>query len=132
MGNASSHSAAGLGGGMLGASILALLVAHFHMDPAIASAWITVVAGIIGGPLLAYVSVKSKSDPALAAALAALNAAGDAPPTVEATPQQTVVTNPPPAAQPLAVPPPVAPPPTGPAADPASQMAHGAIDAPVS
>lgn len=136
MGNATSHSAAGVGGGILGASLLAILVAHFHMDPALASAWISVVAGVLIAPVLAYLGVRSKTDPALAAALAALNASssGD-PPTVQATPSQTVVTNPPPA--PPAVPPAsaVVAPLTGLAADPsigAAMMPHGAIDAPAS
>ena len=56
MNNLPSHTASFLGGGTLGAAILAIMTAQFHMDAALASAWLIV------GAALAYAFVPYVSD----------------------------------------------------------------------
>jgi len=100
MGNTSSHTASFLGGTGLAAAILGILTQQFHIDGGLAGNWLIVVSAFVGAPLLAYLSIKAKNDPALAAALAAMNsmaAANGHGTTVEATPTTTTVTNPVPA-----------------------------------
>lgn len=73
MGNISSHTASFLGGGTLFAAVLGILATQFHMDAGLATDWLIVGGAVLGGPVMAYLSVKAKDDPALAAALAAIS-----------------------------------------------------------
>lgn len=134
MNSVSTHTASFLGGSTLGAALLTILSGGFHMDPGQASAWVVIASAIFGGPVLAYLAVKAKGDPALAAALNAITAIaaqqqanGHTPgqPEVEATVTATAnapaaatvtATVPPPPSPPTVVPPVVSPPlvtPTG-------------------
>lgn len=72
MGNISSHTASFLGGGTLFAAVLGILATQFHMDAGLATDWLIVTGAVLGGPVMAYLSVKAKDDPALAAALGAI------------------------------------------------------------
>lgn len=74
MGNTVTHGASVLGGSSAGAALLTILTVQFHMDPGLAGAWIIFLGGVIAGPLIAWLSVRSKGDPALAAALDAITA----------------------------------------------------------
>lgn len=105
MGNVSTHTIAGVGGTALGAAIITILTVQFHMDAALASAWLLVLGVVVVSPVLAYLGIKAKADPALAAALDAITAAskqstdeGGPPATVETKvvapvvpPQQTAI-----------------------------------------
>lgn len=108
--NIGSHTASFLGGSMLATAMLGILTGQFHVNSELASDWLIVTAAILGGPVLAYLSVKAQSDPALAAALAALNALQpngqqQGVTTVSAAPHTTVVTT-----EPAPTPPPPPPP----------------------
>lgn len=97
MGNVSSHTASFIGGGVLAGSVIGILTAQFHIDAELATDWLIVIAAIFGGPVMAYLSVKAQTDPALAAALAALNAmanTGQTNGTVSTGGHQTVITTP--------------------------------------
>jgi hypothetical protein len=74
MGNISSHTASFLGGGTLFSAVLGILATQFHMDAGLATDWLIVAGAVMGGPVMAYLSVKAKDDPALAAALATISA----------------------------------------------------------
>ena len=74
MGNVSTHTGAFLGGSTLGAAVLGIMVSQFHMEPGLATNWLVVVSALVGGPVLAYLAVKAKGDPALSAALNAIAA----------------------------------------------------------
>lgn len=95
--NIGSHTASFLGGSMLATAMLGILTGQFHVNSELASDWLIVTAAILGGPVLAYLSVKAQNDPALAAALAALNALQpngqqQGATTISAAPHTTVVT----------------------------------------
>jgi len=73
-----SHAVAVGGGAGGGAALLAILTGTWHMDPALASSWIvlgSIVLAPIVAALMAWAGVKTKTDPALAAAIAALTEA---------------------------------------------------------
>jgi hypothetical protein len=119
MGSVSTHTASFLGGSTVAAAVLGILIASFHMDAALATDWMIVISAIVGGPVLAYLGVKAKSDPALAAALDAITAMahqnGEQAPT-EPAPAPVVAVVVPPALIPAAQLAPVAPPPAVPPA----------------
>lgn len=98
MNNLSSHTASFLGGSTLAAAILGILTGQFHFDPTLATDWLIFAGAVMGGPVMAYLSVKARSDPALAAALAAISAMSSQNgngAAVSTAPHQTVVTTPP-------------------------------------
>ena len=72
MGNASSHGVAFGVGSVFGSAVLAILVSTLHIDVGMATNYMIVGGGILGGPVLAYLSVKYKNDPAVTAALSAI------------------------------------------------------------
>lgn len=96
MGSTSTHAASAMGGTALGAAVLTILTEQLHFSPGLASAWVIILATIVGGPLIAWLNVRAQGDPALKAALAALAAGDDKnPPQVETGPGVTTVVNPP-------------------------------------
>ena len=55
-GSASTHAAAGVGGGAFGAALAGSIAGTWHLDPTVAANWVVVVLGVIGaiGGLVAW------------------------------------------------------------------------------